>query len=456
MTTALLWYRRDLRTHDHPALARACAEHRRIIPVYVIDPRLWATAGQTRRAYLAATLAELQHTTGGTLVVRTGNPADVIPALATESGATAVHITGDTTPYACRRDRQVAAVLQTIGIPLIATGTPYVHPAGHIVTGSGTPHRTHASYARTWSRQPTPQPVPTPQPNWVNGPDGETHPVAHTCVLIPAAGELAALHQTKRFAAQQASHYHERRDLPAVDGTSRLSAHLHLGTTHPRTVLTALCGPVDGGGADTPRAEADSGQVTFRDELIWREFYADVAAHQPLWHPHHQQVGAIAVDTDAAAVERFAAWKNGMTGYPLVDAGMRQLAATGWMHNRVRMTTASFLTKHLHLPWQWGTRHFLDQLVDGDVASNNLGWQWIAGTGTDAQPFFRILNPVTQAARFDPAGTYVKTWIPELCDADDRTVLEPWRTSNHRYPRPIIDLATERADALARYEATRR
>jgi deoxyribodipyrimidine photo-lyase len=220
--------------------------------------------------------------------------------------------------------------------------------------------------------------------------------------------------------------YAQARNTPSLDGTSRLSPHLRFGVVHPRQLLSDL-------------DLTEPAHRAFADELAWRDFYADVLlrAPQSAWSNLDPRFDALPVDTDAAARRRFDRWTSGRTGFPLVDAGMRQLAGTGWMHNRVRMITASFLVKDLHLPWQWGARHFLDHLADGDLASNNHGWQWVAGSGTDAAPYFRIFNPTAQLERFDPDRAYVQQWIPEL--------------GTSHYPGPIVDHAAERDEALRRF-----
>jgi len=222
--------------------------------------------------------------------------------------------------------------------------------------------------------------------------------------------------------------YRTGRDRPAFDGTSQLSPHLHLGLVHPRQLLADL-------------DPSDPDHTAFATELAWRDFYADVLLRHPdsAWTNLDRRFDAIAVDTDRAAQRRFERWCAGTTGYPIVDAGMRQLLGTGWMHNRVRMIVASFLVKDLHLPWQWGARHFMRHLIDGDLASNNHGWQWAAGCGTDAAPYFRVFNPTLQQQRYDSDGDYVRRWVPELGSAD--------------YAVPIVDHAVERGEALARYAA---
>ncbi len=261
-----------------------------------------------------------------------------------------------------------------------------------------------------------------------------------TSVDLPEAGEQAALLAWNRFRDNDLRTYGENRDRPDLDRSSHLSPHLKLGTIHPRTILADL------GASDRPYAR----------QLAWRDFYAAVLHH---W-PHsasgdlRTQLETMAYDTGATADRRFAAWASGRTGFPIVDAGMRQMLATGWMHNRLRMIVASFLVKDLHIEWPRGARHFMDHLVDGDVANNHHGWQWTAGTGTDPAPYFRVFNPVTQGRKCDPDGDYVRRWVPELRGISGAAVHDPARTAGvARYPAPIVDHATERAEALARYAA---
>ncbi len=260
---------------------------------------------------------------------------------------------------------------------------------------------------------------------------------------LPPAGEEAALARWRRFRDRHLRDYADERDLPALDHTSRMSPYLKLGVVHPRTLLAELAG------------ERGTGASTFVDELAWREFYADVLFQHPrsAWHDLRPALAGMRYDEPEDALR---AWRTGHTGFPVIDAGMRQLLAEGWMHNRVRMITASFLTKDLHVWWPLGARHFLEHLLDGDVASNNHGWQWVAGTGTDASPYFRVFNPVTQGERFDPSGDYVRRWVPELRHLPGQQVHQPWRHDGgyaHGYPRRIVDHAEERREALERYRA---
>jgi deoxyribodipyrimidine photo-lyase len=268
-------------------------------------------------------------------------------------------------------------------------------------------------------------------PNWIDAPTDGLPTRPDLVVDIPAADEGSVIARWRRFRDGHLADYADRRDRPAERGTSELSPFIKYGVVHPRQLL----------------AESDDryeGHRVFRSELAWRDFYADVLFRQPrsAWENLDRRFDRIDLDAGADAADKFGRWLSGTTGFPIVDAGMRQLSATGWMHNRVRMIVASFLVKDLHLPWQWGARHFMDRLLDGDLASNSHGWQWTAGTGTDASPYFRVFNPTTQQERWDPRGEYAHRWIPEL--------------DTSAYPAPMVDHAAERREALARYDAVKR
>ena len=433
---AVVWFRRDLRLTDHPALRAAADEAsaagRPLVALFVVEDGLMTTGGPNRRAYLARTLAALDDSLGGRLVVRRGRPESVVPAVAEEAGAASVHATGDCAPYGRRRDDRVAAALASAGRTLVRTGSPYAVSPGRVVTGGGGPYRVFTPFRRAWAAHGWPPPTAEATGvRWARlaselapadldpGPD----PVTAT---LPDAGEDAAAARLDAFLDGPVDTYATERDRPDHDGTSRLSPHLRFGTLHPRQVLDRL----------PPGPSGD----TFRSELAWREFYADVLWHRPdsAWSSLSPVGDHLRWDTGPEADRRFAAWQAGRTGFPLVDAGLRQLAAEGWMHNRVRMLTASFLVKDLHLDWRRGAAHFLDLLVDGDLASNNHGWQWVAGTGTDAAPFHRVFSPERQSERFDPGGGYVARYVPEHGTPD--------------YPPPIVDHAAERREALERWQ----
>ena len=443
----ILWFRRDLRFGDHPALLKA-ATRGRVLPLFVTDPALMGPAGLPRRAFLIRTVRDMDRrlrALGAQLVVRQGLPENVVPDVARHSGATEVHVSADFGPYGTERDKRVAAALGAI--PLVATGSPYAVSPHRVTTVSGQPYKVFTPFFRTWLRHGWPAPASSDPEHvdWVAVPGDELpdDPAVPESILLPPAGEGAADEAWWRFRTERLVRYRETRDRPDLDATSRLSAYLHLGVLHPRTLLSAL-------GPDDER---------FMTELAWREFYASVLWSWPqsARSSFDARMSGLPADQGPDADARFEAWSEGQTGYPIIDAGMRQLRAEAWMHNRVRMLVASFLVKDLHLDWRRGARHFMRNLVDGDLASNQHGWQWVAGTGTDASPYFRIFNPVTQSRRFDPQGDYIRRWIPELRFASATYLHEPWRSPTPlAYVPPIVDHAVERQRSLTAYEAVRR
>ncbi len=445
----MLWFRRDLRLGDHPALLRAVEESDggRVLPLFVVDPRLTRPAGNPRLAWLARSLRALDASMDGALLVRRGDPVAVVPQVAEELGARTVHATADGGPYGRRRDRAVEQALEEAGRSLVRSGTPYAVGPGSVTKADGTPYAVFTPFSRAWRDHGWPAPAATPPSalRWARTLDGDPlpdEPDGAEDVDLPPVGEEAALARWHEFSDEALDEYDDDRDRPAVDGTSRMSAHLKYGEIHPRTLLAELA----------PRRS--KGAQTYRTELAWREFYADVLWHHPQSAREYLRPQYARMRYDRPG-EQLEAWKAGRTGFPLVDAGMRQLLREGWMHNRVRMVTASFLVKDLHLEWQLGARHFLRHLVDGDLASNNHGWQWVAGSGTDASPFFRVFNPVTQGQRFDPDGDYVRRYVPELAHLPGKAAHTPWTSENgyaHGYPEPIVDHAAERREALDRYD----
>ena len=422
----LLWFRRDLRLHDLPPLLEAAADGE-VLACYVLDPRLKASSGPRRLQYLYDALRDLRQRLDGRLLVTRGRPETRIPLLVKEIGATSVHVSGDYSPYGRRRDD---AVREALGdVPLEEAGSPYLVSPGRVVKGDGTPYKVFTPFYNAWRRHGWRPPAKSGVDcaRWIDPADvagGVDIPDAGVRLDVPA-GETAARKQWAKYVDSTVDDYADVRDRPDLDATSRMSAHLKFGTIHPRTMV-----------ADLGRGK---GAQAYLRELAFRDFYAAVLCEWPesAWWNWNKAFDEIEVDDDRDAKRRFEAWKAGRTGFPIVDAGMRQLAATGFMHNRVRMIVASFLVKDLHLPWQWGARWFLEQLVDGDMASNQHGWQWAAGCGTDAAPYFRVFNPTTQGEKFDPDGAYVRRWVPEVDDDD--------------YPDPIVDHARERKEALRRY-----
>ena len=443
MAPSILWLRRDLRLADAPALLAALDAGDAVLPLFVLDDVLRRPAGAPRLAFLYGCLRELVERTDGRLRVIAGRPEEVVPRVAREVAAGSVHISSDHGPYGRERDRRVAEALGDV--PLVATGSPYAVTPGTLTKDDGTPYRVYSPYARAWRARGVHSPARTPESvDWTDGgvaTDGVPPDPDLGGVVLPEPGELAAL---RKWQAYSATGYAETRNVPAVDGTSQLSVYLKYGCLHPRTLLADL------GHGD--------GERTYAGELIWRDFYADVLWHRPESAREDLNPSGIEHDTGAAADRRFDAWASGRTGYPFVDAGMRQLLGDAWVHNRVRMVVASFLVKDLHLPWQRGAQHFLRNLRDGDLASNNHGWQWVAGTGTDASPYYRVFNPVKQGQDHDPDGDYIRRWVPELRDLPGRLVHEPWKLPGGPpagYPAPIVDHKAEREEALRRYAAVR-
>lgn len=432
---SIMWFRRDLRIRDNPALLQAGPE---VLPVFVFDPVLWDAAGDARRAYLVSSLTALNESLGGALVIRTGNPEDVIPALVTEVNAEAVHIAADFGPYGQQRDLDVEAALATLSVPLVRTGSPYAVAPGRVLKSDGTPFRVFTPFYRNWAEHGWRAPARGSLPTFVSAPS-ESMPVVNSPIDLPPAGEDAAWKRWKQFKKTALAEYDEDRNRPDLNGTSMLSRNLKYGEIHPRSLL----------------AELDPENLVFIKEICWREFYADILFNNP--HTVSKSLDArydsiMPWATGPEAEKLFEAWCAGRTGYPIVDAGMRQLVSTGWMHNRVRMITASFLIKDLHIPWQRGAKFFMQHLADGDIASNNHGWQWTAGCGTDASPFYRVFNPITQGMKFDPDGNYVRHYVPELTHLTGKSVHEPWDTLggyDHDYPKRIVDHKTEREVALA-------
>ena len=441
---SILWFRRDLRLADHPALAEA-AGRGPVVGLFVLDPRLLGPAGAPRVAFLFRCLRALHESIGGRLVVRAGDPAEVVPAVAAETEADRVYASWDAGPYGGKRDERVAKALHAGGRSLSLLGSPYAVDPGSVYKRDGQPFRVFTPFYGAWTAHGWAQPLTDSlYATWTEGPPSDPIPEEpRVHAALPPAGEAAAMARLDAF-LERAADYHGQRDVPAADATSHLSPYLKYGCIHPRQVLARL-----------RRSEAHE---KFRSELAWREFYADVLWHVPKSARQALQPAMSRMRLDAGRLtdERFTAWTEGRTGFPMVDAGMRQLQGQAWVHNRVRMIVASFLVKDLHIDWTRGARWFMENLVDGDLASNNHNWQWVAGTGTDPAPYFRIFNPVIQGRKHDPDGDYVRRWVPELAGVAADAVHEPWKLPGGApggYPARIIDPATERANALARYSA---
>ena len=450
--TAVVWFRRDLRVHDHPALASAVERADQVLPVYVLDPVLLAgpTASANRRWFLRESLVVLQRLLeerGAALRILHGRPEEVLPAFALEARATEVVFTRDVTPFARRRDRTVAAALAAHSIEARATAGQFVHEPDAIATGAGGPYRVFGPYHRAWAAMP--RRVPLAPPGRIPGAPGarsddipDLGPPSADRSQLPEPGAEAAERRLQTWLADGIRDYHEHRNRLDVDGTSRLSQDFRFGLVSPQEAAEWA----DGHG---------SGRAAWIRQLAWRDFHAHVLWHHPgvTREPFRPGARAIAWRDDP---EAFSAWCAGRTGYPVVDAAMRQLLASGFIPNRARLVAASFLAKDLLLDPRLGEAHFLRHLLDGDPASNTGNWQWTAGTGTDPQPFVRVFNPSLQGRRFDPQGDYVRSWVPELRGVDGPDVHEPWLlegTAADAYPPRIVDHAQARARALAAFAA---
>ncbi len=469
--TAIVWFRRDLRLHDHPALLAAMERADRVVPLFVVDPTLVGGrfASTNRTWFMLESVRALRDTLrgrGSDLVVRTGDPRDVVPGIARELGAGAVYVSRDHAPYGRRRDRAVADALATTGVAWHARRGVLVHEPDEIATRDGRPFRVYTPFRRAWDALPRRPLLPAPDRLAAAPPGFDPGPIptlaglgfgAGTTAaidLLPTPGEAAARDRLERWLERGVDGYDASRDrLDLGAGTSRLSAYLRFGLVSPIEVVERAIG-------------AGDGRRAFVNEIVWREFYAHVLYHHPAVRRQAFRPAFDDVPWSGDA-DGLAAWQSGRTGVPIVDAAMRELAGSGWMHNRARMIAASFLTKDLLLDWREGEAHFMRHLVDGDVASNNGGWQWSASTGTDAQPWFRVFNPVTQGRRHDPDGTYVRRWVPELAGVPTARIHAPWEMTAAEqaaagcrigidYPAPIVDHAAARTRALTAYGAARR
>jgi deoxyribodipyrimidine photo-lyase len=460
----LVWLRRELRLRDNRALAAAARGAENLTCVYVVDMRLLrgSRSSPARSRFLLDGLARLARDLdrrGQRLLVRTGRPERVLPRLVHEGRFARVHWSRDVGPFARARDDAARIACEKAGAQVETHSDRVVFESHEIRTRQGGAYAVYTPYRNAWQErwaQDPPLPersprLPPPPPGLAAGdvPDADALGI-RAPIDLPTSGEAAARRRLRAFLDGGVADYGARRDLPGVDGTSRLSPYLRFGMVSARECVAEAFERI----AADPRAAR--GARKWIDELVWREFYSAVLAEHPrvLRESHRPEYDALAWDDDE---ERFAAWCEGRTGYPIIDAGMRQLVATGWMHNRARMLVASFLTKDLLLDWRWGERFFQQHLLDGDPASNNGGWQWAASTGTDAQPYFRIFNPTRQGERFDPDGAYVRRWVPELRALPDDAVHRPWERPALAggYPAPLVDHAVQRMEALRRYEAAR-
>ena len=470
MSVALVWFRRDLRVQDHAALHHALNAHRRVHCVFVFDRAILDPLPRRDRRveFILRAVEEVDaalRAMGGALIVRHGDPREDIPRLAGELGAAAVYANRDYEPAAIARDAEVNRRLAAADCQLLDFKDQVVFERDELMTQGGTPFSVFTPYKNAWLRRLTPRdlepfPIEAMAARLAPPRAGDRLPGLEELGFV--ATDLAALRLPTgmsgaqmlfRDFAERIDDYAAKRDYPAQKGCSYLSAHLRFGTVSIRQL------------AAYAHAQSSRGAATWLSELIWRDFY-----HAILWHHPHVVTGCFKPEFDALrwddAPELLAAWQAGRTGYPLVDAAMRQLDQAGWMHNRLRMVTASFLTKDLGIDWRRGEAWFAEKLLDFDLAANNGGWQWAASTGCDAQPWFRIFNPVTQSEKFDPEGRFILRYVPELREVPPKYLHAPWRMSaadqaacgviiGRDYPVPVVDHAVARECTLRRYKSVR-
>ena len=439
--TSIIWFRRDLRINDHPALAAAIESANQVIPLFILDKTQINEAGEKLLAYMGQSLRALDESLGNRLHIIEGDQVTVLKELIKQYGVEQVHISAEYERYGAERDARVEAA----GINLVRTGSPYAVAPGRVLKPSdATPYKVYTPFYRGWRTHGYRTPSVTPKKFEIVKPTDKYRAFPDfpfpAGVQIIAAGEKAALARFKTFTKSGLDTYDENRNLASIDGTSKMSTYLKFGEIHPRTLLENL--------------GESKAHDTFRKEIAWREFYADVLFNNPMTDVDYYAPKFAEMRYDKPG-QQFKAWCEGKTGYPFVDAAMRQLINEGWMHNRTRMVVASFLVKDLHLEWQIGERFFAEHLVDYDVASNAHGWQWTAGCGTDASPYYRIFNPIEQGKRFDENGDYIRKYVPELAHLSASEIHEPWLFLDgysKGYPERVVDHATERLESLARLQ----
>jgi len=478
---AIHWFRRDLRLNDNAALSEALAVNDEVLAVFVLDPHLVEAKNQSpaRLAFMYAALVNLDialQSHGARLIIRRGEPLAELTKLMAESESSSLYFNRDYTPYARKRDGEVASELRGAGYKVESVKDLVVFEQTELLTGADTPYTVYTPYKRRWLEriQAAPPIASTPDFSHLQVKGGAEiislpmpqPPAGFENAWWQPASEAAAQHRLKNWLGRLQDFpqppgigtYAKHRNLPGLDATSHLSPFLRFGLLSPRQCYRGATNARE----RAPGSTAMEGCESWLGEIIWRDFY-----YQILWNfphvavePFQKKFARLEWSIDKV---HFAAWCEGQTGYPIVDAGMRQLKTQHWMHNRLRMIVASFLTKDLLINWQTGERYFWQMLVDGDQASNNGGWQWAASTGTDAQPYFRIFNPVSQGQKFDPDGTYIKKYVPELANVPPKYLHAPWTmplalqqhvgcTIGQDYPAPIVEHAAQRAKALALYK----
>jgi deoxyribodipyrimidine photo-lyase len=468
MTTALVWFRRDLRSHDHAALHHALKAHSRVFCVFVFDTTILDPLPRRDRRveFILRTVEEVAaalRAMGGDLIVRHGDPVREIPRLADQLAVSAVYVNRDYEPAAIARDEQVKRRLASADF--LDFKDQVIFDRAEVLTQSGTPFSVFTPYKNAWLKRLAPADLDAwpvePYAARLAPPLGDEQPPSLADLgfeptdlsQLPLPTGMSGAQSLFEDFVERIDRYAATRDFPAIKGTSYLAAHLRFGTISIRQL------------AAYARAQGGRGAETWLGELIWRDFY-----HAILWHHPRVATQCFKPAFDALrwddTPELFDAWLAGRTGYPLVDAAMRQLAFSGYMHNRLRMVAASFLTKDLGLDWRRGEAWFAEKLLDFDLAANNGGWQWAASTGCDAQPWFRIFNPVTQSEKFDPEGRFILRYVPELSRVPPKFIHAPWTMSaaeqtdcgvriGQDYPAPVVDHATSRLRTLERFKAIR-
>lgn len=469
--TVILWFRQDLRLHDLPALHTAVREFDEVVPVYIFDEVAggeWGLGGASRwwlhhsLSALAASIAEQ----GGKLLLRRGDSESVLRDLCEETGAATIHCSRRYEPWAAAQESALHNKLAEQDLQLKRFPGSLLHEPGDVMTQSGSPFKVFTPFWRACQKLPVALPTHLPKPQWSKHDKSDA---LESWDLLPQKpnwaegweslwrpGEAGARERLQDFLHSNVDGYAQRRDVPSIQGTSRLSPHLHHGELSPRQIW-ALSEQ-----HKSEHPEFESSIAKFQAELGWREFSYHLLHFFPgiPESPFKENFGHFPWQPDA---EKLALWQRGQTGYPIVDAGMRELWQTGYMHNRVRMVVASFLCKHLLQHWRSGEAWFWDTLVDADLASNSCSWQWVAGSGADAAPYFRIFNPVAQGEKFDKQGRYVRQWVPELSELPDKFLHKPWEAPKEvleaagvelgdNYPAPLVDHREARQAALDAYE----
>ena len=464
MRTIIHWFRRDLRLSDNLSLYHASQEADEVVPVFCFDPKVLERDefGPASVQFMLDSLAALQknlEVVGSRLILRQGDSLAELLKLAKEVKASAIYWNRKYDPYTLPRDIAIERACQEQGL-LTKTFSDFVmQEPGRVKTDQKKPYTVFTPFYRKWLDLPVPKSYPRFKGRLMRQIKSLSLPSLESlgftlAYKIPKAGEREAHNLLKSFLSEKLSKYGKERDFPALNATSHLSPHLRFGTISGRAIYHAVqikqkkAGPL-----------AQKSIEIYLKELVWREFYVHVLYHFP-----HVVKGAFQSEYDKLEWsnnrEHFQRWCEGKTGYPLVDAAMRQLNTTGWMHNRLRMVVSMFLTKDLHLNWQWGEKYFLEKLVDGELAANNGGWQWSASTGTDATPYFRVFSPVNQSRNFDPQGKFIKWFVPELESISQKEIHEPWTITSSafnglNYPKPIVDHAIERKKTLVLFKEVR-